>query len=250
MPRPCWTLSSSPAPRVSGAATGQCRVQTVLCGRGSQQGPARDNTVSSFLRSCSPRLGPRPGWAPDDERRPAAEEGHQEDPDRKPWRDRRPRHPRLQGKELPTGRAAPWAALVRAPAYEEGEGQRSPRRDAHPRGVRTGEAPSRSLPCRTLPPLPPQELGIKTVAVYSTADAEALHVNLADEAVCIGEAASSESYLSMPNLIAAAVSRGADAIHPGYGEREDALPDPPACCTCPCLQPTRALALQASCPRT
>jgi len=62
-----------------------------------------------------------------------------------------------------------------------------------------------------------RELGIQTVAVYSTADKESLHVSLADEAVCIGEAPSSESYLQMPSVIAAAVSRGADAIHPGYG---------------------------------
>ncbi|KAK9831879.1 hypothetical protein WJX81_004873 [Elliptochloris bilobata] len=62
-----------------------------------------------------------------------------------------------------------------------------------------------------------KELGLKTVAVYSTADEECLHVQLADEAVCIGEAPSSESYLSIPNIIAAAVSHGCDALHPGYG---------------------------------
>jgi len=62
-----------------------------------------------------------------------------------------------------------------------------------------------------------KELGLKTVAVYSVADKDCLHVQLADEAVCIGEAPSSESYLSMPTIISAAMSRGADAIHPGYG---------------------------------
>lgn len=62
-----------------------------------------------------------------------------------------------------------------------------------------------------------KELGLATVAVYSTADEDCLHVQLADEAVCIGAPPSSESYLSMPNIIAAAISRGADAIHPGYG---------------------------------
>jgi acetyl-CoA carboxylase biotin carboxylase subunit len=60
-------------------------------------------------------------------------------------------------------------------------------------------------------------MGIKTVAVYSKADAESLHVRFADEAVCIGPAASSESYLSIPNIIAAAEITNADAIHPGYG---------------------------------
>eukprot|EP00775_Hariotina_reticulata_P006051 gene6051-6289_t len=62
-----------------------------------------------------------------------------------------------------------------------------------------------------------KELGLQTVAVYSTADKNSLHVQLADEAVCIGEAPSSESYLNVPNLLAAAVSRGAQAVHPGYG---------------------------------
>lgn len=62
-----------------------------------------------------------------------------------------------------------------------------------------------------------KELGLKTVAVYSVADQDCLHVQLADEAVCIGEAPSSESYLSIPTIISAAMSRGADAIHPGYG---------------------------------
>ncbi|WP_196891209.1 acetyl-CoA carboxylase biotin carboxylase subunit [Aureivirga marina] len=62
-----------------------------------------------------------------------------------------------------------------------------------------------------------KEMGIKTVAVYSTADAESLHVKFADEAVCIGPAPSSESYLKMSNIIAAAEITNADAIHPGYG---------------------------------
>jgi acetyl-CoA carboxylase, biotin carboxylase subunit len=62
-----------------------------------------------------------------------------------------------------------------------------------------------------------KEMGIKTVAVYSTADRESLHVRFADEAVCIGPAPSAKSYLSIPNLIAAAEITNADAIHPGYG---------------------------------
>lgn len=62
-----------------------------------------------------------------------------------------------------------------------------------------------------------RELGIATVAIYSTVDRNALHVQLADEAVCVGEAPSRKSYLNIPNIIAAAISRGADAIHPGYG---------------------------------
>tara|TARA_B100001113_G_scaffold253325_1_gene208870 strand:- start:377 stop:1654 length:1278 start_codon:yes stop_codon:yes gene_type:complete len=60
-------------------------------------------------------------------------------------------------------------------------------------------------------------MGIKTVAVYSTADEESLHVRFADEAVCIGPPTSSESYLKMANIIAAAEITNADAIHPGYG---------------------------------
>ncbi|MBT4479319.1 MAG: acetyl-CoA carboxylase biotin carboxylase subunit [Flavobacteriales bacterium] len=62
-----------------------------------------------------------------------------------------------------------------------------------------------------------KEMGIKTVAVYSKADAESLHVRFADEAVCIGPASSSESYLKIPNIIAAAEITNSDAIHPGYG---------------------------------
>jgi len=62
-----------------------------------------------------------------------------------------------------------------------------------------------------------KEMGIKTVAVYSTVDEESLHVKFADEAVCIGPAASSESYLKMSNIISAAEITNADAIHPGYG---------------------------------
>jgi acetyl-CoA carboxylase biotin carboxylase subunit len=60
-----------------------------------------------------------------------------------------------------------------------------------------------------------REMGIKSVAVYSTADAESLHVRFADEAVCIGPPSSSESYLKIPNIIAAAEITNADAIHPG-----------------------------------
>ena len=62
-----------------------------------------------------------------------------------------------------------------------------------------------------------REMGIETVAVYSEADREALHTKLADEAVCIGPAPSSESYLSMDRILSATIVTGADAIHPGFG---------------------------------
>jgi len=62
-----------------------------------------------------------------------------------------------------------------------------------------------------------KEMGIKTVAVYSTADRDSLHVRFADEAVCIGSPQSRDSYLSMPRIMAAAEVTNADAIHPGYG---------------------------------
>ena len=62
-----------------------------------------------------------------------------------------------------------------------------------------------------------REMGIETVAVYSEADREALHAKLADEAVCIGPAALSDSYLSMEKIISATIISGADAIHPGFG---------------------------------
>ncbi len=62
-----------------------------------------------------------------------------------------------------------------------------------------------------------EEMGIATVAVHSTVDRNALHVQLADEAVCIGEPSSSKSYLNIPNIISAALTHNASAIHPGYG---------------------------------
>ncbi|HAV22949.1 MAG TPA: acetyl-CoA carboxylase biotin carboxylase subunit, partial [Bacteroidetes bacterium] len=62
-----------------------------------------------------------------------------------------------------------------------------------------------------------RELGIKTVAVYSTADRDSLHVRFADEAVCIGPPPSKESYLNIPRILAAAEVTNADAVHPGYG---------------------------------
>ncbi|HEX8216731.1 MAG TPA: biotin carboxylase N-terminal domain-containing protein, partial [Allosphingosinicella sp.] len=61
------------------------------------------------------------------------------------------------------------------------------------------------------------EMGIKTVAAHSTADTEAMHVRLADEAICIGPPPAAESYLNIPNIISAAEISHADAIHPGYG---------------------------------
>ncbi|RYZ49954.1 MAG: ATP-grasp domain-containing protein, partial [Chitinophagaceae bacterium] len=62
-----------------------------------------------------------------------------------------------------------------------------------------------------------REMGIKTVAVYSTADRDSLHVKFADEAVCIGKPQSSESYLNIPHIMSAIEITNADAVHPGYG---------------------------------
>src|SRR5262245_18635879 len=62
-----------------------------------------------------------------------------------------------------------------------------------------------------------RELGIKTVAVHSEADRDALHVRFADEAVCIGPPPSAQSYLNIPQIISAAEITNVDAIHPGYG---------------------------------
>src|SRR5690625_1342114 len=62
-----------------------------------------------------------------------------------------------------------------------------------------------------------KEMGIKTVAVYSTADQDSLHVKFADEAVCIGPPPSRESYLKIPAILSAAEITNAEAIHPGYG---------------------------------
>src|SRR4030095_7170824 len=62
-----------------------------------------------------------------------------------------------------------------------------------------------------------KELGVATVAVHSTADADAMHVRLADESVCIGPPSARESYLNVPALLTACEITGADAVHPGYG---------------------------------
>ncbi|MEA2792739.1 MAG: acetyl-CoA carboxylase, biotin carboxylase subunit, partial [Bradyrhizobium sp.] len=62
-----------------------------------------------------------------------------------------------------------------------------------------------------------KELGIATVAVHSTADADAMHVRLADESVCIGPPPSKDSYLNVPALLSACEITGVDAVHPGYG---------------------------------
>src|SRR5690349_22413560 len=62
-----------------------------------------------------------------------------------------------------------------------------------------------------------RELGIPSVAVHSTADAEAMHVRLADESVCIGPPSAKDSYLNIPAILSAALVTGAEAIHPGYG---------------------------------
>ncbi len=62
-----------------------------------------------------------------------------------------------------------------------------------------------------------RELGIKTIAIHSEVDRESMHVKLADQSICVGDASASESYLNIPSIIAAAEISGADAIHPGYG---------------------------------
>jgi acetyl-CoA carboxylase biotin carboxylase subunit len=77
-----------------------------------------------------------------------------------------------------------------------------------------------------------RELRVRTVAVYSTADRESLHVKLADEAVCIGPAASRDSYLNAPNIIAAAHITGAEAVHPGYGYLSEQSAFAEACEAC------------------
>src|SRR5690606_10951706 len=77
-----------------------------------------------------------------------------------------------------------------------------------------------------------RELGISTVAVHSTADAESLHVKFADESVCIGPPAPTQSYLNVPAIIAAAEVTGADAIHPGYGFLSENADFAETCATC------------------
>src|SRR3990172_7612608 len=77
-----------------------------------------------------------------------------------------------------------------------------------------------------------REMKIATVAVYSQADADSLHVRLADEAVCIGPPPNRDSYLNMPNIISAAVITGADAIHPGFGYFSEQASFADACEAC------------------
>ncbi|MBP2057631.1 acetyl-CoA carboxylase biotin carboxylase subunit [Lactobacillus colini] len=77
-----------------------------------------------------------------------------------------------------------------------------------------------------------KEMGIKTVAIYSTADRDSLHVQLADEAVCVGSASPSNSYLNIKNILAAAVGTGAEAIHPGYGFLSESAEFAKMCAEC------------------
>src|SRR5438034_5218675 len=74
-----------------------------------------------------------------------------------------------------------------------------------------------------------RELGVESVAVYSEADARAPHVSAADRAVCIGPAPPRDSYLSIPNLMAAARATGVEAVHPGYGFLSENAPFARAC---------------------
>ena len=84
-----------------------------------------------------------------------------------------------------------------------------------------------------------RELGVKTVAVYSTADKTALHAQIADEAVCIGPAPSKDSYLNSKALLAACEITGAQAIHPGFGFLSENPPPPPPQPLCTSLRQVR-----------
>ena len=77
-----------------------------------------------------------------------------------------------------------------------------------------------------------KEMNIRTVAIYSEADKESLHVRMADEAVCVGPAPNKESYLNMPNIISAAIISGAEAIHPGYAYFSEQASFAEACEAC------------------
>ncbi|MCD5568010.1 acetyl-CoA carboxylase biotin carboxylase subunit, partial [Lactobacillus delbrueckii subsp. lactis] len=88
-----------------------------------------------------------------------------------------------------------------------------------------GEAAVRII--RTL-----KEMGIKSVAIYSVADRDSLHVQLADEAVCVGASRPSDSYLNIKNIISAATGTGAQAIHPGYGFLSESAEFASLCAAC------------------
>ncbi|MGC8863368.1 MAG: biotin carboxylase N-terminal domain-containing protein, partial [Armatimonadota bacterium] len=77
-----------------------------------------------------------------------------------------------------------------------------------------------------------KEMGIATVAIYSEADRDSLHVRMADEAVCVGPPPSKDSYLNMPNIISAAIISGAEAIHPGYAYFSEQASFAEACEAC------------------
>src|SRR5207253_2371558 len=138
------------------------------------------------------RQGRRPGRGGPD---PAADRGHEDhEPDhRAPRRPDRPIHRRRQ----PAGR------VRRAPRGDRVVFDKILIANRGEIALRVHRA------CK--------EMGISTVAVYSEADVDAMHVRLADESVCIGPAPASKSYLNIPSIIAACEITGAQAIHPGYG---------------------------------
>ena len=90
-----------------------------------------------------------------------------------------------------------------------------------------------------------KELGIPTVAVHSTADADAMHVRLADESVCIGPPPAKDSYLNVPALLTACEITGADAVHPGYGFLSEKPASPKSSPSTTCISSVRGPSISA-----
>ena len=204
------TATPMPLPRQAASARGRGRRRRPCAGRGSRRLPGPRPAIPA---PCCRRWSAPPIASPRPDAKPFVEVGSKVEAGDKVLL--------VEAMKTFNDIVAPRAGTVTAIFVEDGTAgriRRAPPRDRVSGGpmfdkiliANRGEIALRILRAA-------KELGIATVAVHSTADADAMHVRLADESVCIGPPAARDSYLNIPALIAACEITGADAVHPGYG---------------------------------